>query len=74
VKKVITENETIIYPFLEETDEEVDDEYCIVVGNGMTLIDGRIIEEDAIAELIKGLEAAQDVIDAASSSYLTRDA
>lgn len=62
MKKVVTENETIIYPMLEETDEELDDEFCIVVGNGMTLIDGRIIEEDDIQRIIDGLEAAQDVI------------
>jgi hypothetical protein len=62
MKKIITENETIIYPLLEETSEESDGDFCIVVGNNMTLINGYPVDEDDIENIIKGLEVAQDVV------------
>ena len=64
VKIIENENETIIYPMLAENDIEQEEDFCIVVGNSMTLIDSRIIDDDDIQKIIEGLELALEVVSA----------
>jgi len=47
--------------YRDEKTEELDDEFCIVIGNTMTLIDGRIVDEDDLPKIIEGLEKALEI-------------
>lgn len=62
MKTVISENETIIYPMLDETDEETDEDFCIVLGNTCTMINNRIVDEDDLPKIIEGLEKALEIL------------
>ncbi len=62
MKKVVTDTETIIYPMLHKTDKETDEDFCIVLGNSVTLINDRIIDEDDIQLIIDALQVAQEII------------
>ncbi len=62
MKTVISENETIIYPMLSENEVETEVDFCIVVGNTCTLINGRIVDEDDLPKIIAGLEKALEII------------
>lgn len=58
MKVVKTENETVIYPLLSETDEPTDDDFKIIVGNSCSIIGDRLVSEEDFPEIIKGLEEA----------------
>lgn len=58
MKVVKTENETIIYPLLSETDEPTDDDFKIIVGNSCSIIGNKLVSEEDFPEIIKGLEEA----------------
>lgn len=62
MKTVKTENETIIYPMLAETDEETDEDFCIVLGNTCTMINNHIVDEDDLPKIIEGLEKALEIL------------
>lgn len=62
MKTVISENETIIYPMLAETDKETDEDFCIVLGNTCTMINNRIVDEDDLPKIIEGLEKALEIL------------
>lgn len=62
MKIVNNENETIIYPMLEESEKETDDDFCIVLSNTFTMINNRIIDEDDIPKIIESLERATELI------------
>ena len=62
MKTVISENETIIYPMLSENEVETEVDFCIVVGNPCTLINGRVVDEDDLPKIIAGLEMALKII------------
>jgi hypothetical protein len=62
MKIVVDENETVIYPMLAESDMESEDDFCIVLGNTCTLINGRIVDEDDLTKIIAGLEKAIEII------------
>jgi len=62
MKIISSENETIIYPMLSETDIENDDDFCIVLGNSCTLINNRIVSGDELPLIIAGLEKALEII------------
>jgi len=61
MKTVVTENETVIYPMLAEGDVETEEDFCIVLGNTCTLINGRIVDEDDLPKIIQGLEKALEM-------------
>jgi hypothetical protein len=62
MKIVRSENETIIYPILSDTDAETDDDFCIILGNNCTLINSQFVHEDDLPKIIDGLEKALDII------------
>ena len=62
MKTVISENEAIIHPMLSENEVETEVNFCIVVGNTCTLINGRVVDEDDLPKIIAGLEMALKII------------
>jgi len=62
MKIVETENETIIYPLLTQSDTAFDDDFCIVVGDSCTMINNRIVDEDDLPKIIEGFERALEII------------
>jgi len=62
MKTVVSENETVIYPMLAETDVETDEDFCIVIGNTCNIINGRIVADDDLPKIIEGLEKALEII------------
>lgn len=62
MKIVENENETIIYPMLDQADVETDEDFCIVLGNTCTMINNRIVDEDDLPKIIEGLEKVLEII------------
>lgn len=62
MKIIEGENETVIYPMLSQSDTEFDDDFCIVVGDTCTTINNKIVDEDDLPKIIKGLERALEII------------
>lgn len=62
MKIIVGENETVIYPMLDQSDIETEDDFCIVVGATCTMINNRIVDEDDLPKIIEGLERALEII------------
>ena len=56
MKIVKTENETVIYPLLNESDTEQEEDYCIAVDRSGIMVDGYMWSNDEIRDVIARLE------------------
>jgi hypothetical protein len=61
MKIVKTENETVIYPLLNESDIEQEEDYCIAVDRSGIMVDGYMWSNDEIRDVIAGLEKSLEL-------------
>ncbi len=62
MKIIKTKHEILIYPFLDEDDIEQENDYCIAMDKSdFIIVDGRILDEAEIRQLVDGLETTLDL-------------
>lgn len=61
MKIVKTDTEILIYPLLEQSWTEQEDDYCIVKDSTGFIIDGWMWNEDEIRKVINGLEEILEI-------------